>query len=203
MFRFRIRKPASRRPAAIRLRDPGSGVPAFNVKESAVGPVPQVHTYVPGVRPSELKVALLKVSDPESGTPEVYPWGTPIWCPKPKMAIRLPLPEVAVFDPPAPKDEGPDIPAYSSPVTPANPTDAIPNCGKRTKGFPNGPSLLKAARLIVPEVLTTTFEPTCVMFMMTEPSARWVNAAVIISAPAKPDARSKVQILIGYILLLM
>jgi len=68
---LRIRKPASRRPAAIRLRDPGSGVPAFNVKESAVAPVPHVQTYVPGVIPSEAKVVLLKVLDPKSDVPEV------------------------------------------------------------------------------------------------------------------------------------
>jgi hypothetical protein len=60
-------------PAANRVMDPGSGVEAwtFTTKESAVPALPHVHVYVPGVSPSELKVALLKVLDAVSDVPEV------------------------------------------------------------------------------------------------------------------------------------
>ncbi|MGE3818660.1 MAG: hypothetical protein AB7I30_04445 [Isosphaeraceae bacterium] len=106
-------RPARRRQAttsAIPTATPasasgdGSGMavtPIWTVKKSAVGPVPQVELYVPGVKPRPKIVVLAYVFVADSGDPDTEPWGTrekpavgviPKRSPDPLVAPKLVVP---------------------------------------------------------------------------------------------------------------
>lgn len=139
--------------------------PMFNVNASAVGPVPHVHRYVPGVSPRLANVAPVQVDEELSAPPEMCMGGTNSRPEASSLTMSPDATSAAVRATDVPMVDGPVNPSYASTrfaVKGAPPMEKIaPKPAPRTADcVPSDVGPATGGWTMVPLPVATTLPPT-------------------------------------------